>query len=70
METIELDENATREVYLERVSFPWLLVRQVFTNEAGSIGILYLVSNDTALSFDDLTTSYQNDGKSSVITNR
>jgi len=59
VETIELDENATREVYLERVSFPWLLVRQVFTNEDGSTGVLYLVSSDTTLSFDDITTSYQ-----------
>ncbi|MCA1617185.1 MAG: transposase, partial [Acidobacteria bacterium] len=59
VDTLELAENATREVYLEGVSFPLLVVRQVFTNEDGSIGILYLVTSDTTLSFDDLTTSYQ-----------
>jgi len=59
VDTLELEENATREVYLEGVDFPLLLVRQVFTNEDGSKGILYLVASDTTLSFDDLTTSYQ-----------
>jgi hypothetical protein len=33
-------------------------VKQVFTNEEGSSGIRYLVSSDTTLSFDDLTTTY------------
>ncbi len=59
VDTLELAENATREVYLEGVAFPLLVVRQVFTNGDGSIGILYLVTSDTTLSFDDITTSYQ-----------
>jgi hypothetical protein len=59
LDTLELAENATREIYLEGVSFPLLLAKQVFTNEDGSIGILYLVSSDTKLSFNDITTSYQ-----------
>ena len=59
VDTLEVEENTTREVYLEGVSFPLLLARQVFTNEDGSIGILYLVTSDTALSFADLTASYQ-----------
>lgn len=59
VDTIELEANATREVYLEGVEFPLLLVKQVFTNEDGSIGILFLVSSETTRSFDDLTTSYQ-----------
>jgi hypothetical protein len=59
VDTLASEEKATREVYLEGVEFPLLLVRQVFTNEDGSIGILYLVASDTTLSFDDITTSYQ-----------
>ncbi len=59
MDALELEENATREIYLEGVSFPLLLAKQVFTNEDGSIGILYLVASNTTLSFDDITTSYQ-----------
>jgi hypothetical protein len=58
VDTLELEAHATREVYLEGVDFPLLLVKQVFTNEDGSVGLRYLVSSATTLSFDDLTTSY------------
>lgn len=59
MDTLEIEENGTREIYLEGVDFQLLLARQVFANEDGSQGILYLVSSETTLSFNDLTTSYQ-----------
>jgi hypothetical protein len=58
VDTLELEAQATREIYLEGVPFPLVLVKQVFTNEDGSIGIRYLVSSDTTLSFDALTTTY------------
>ena len=58
VDTWELEANAPRIVYLEGVDFPLVLVKQVFTNEDGSLGILYLVSSDTTLSVDDLTTPY------------
>jgi len=58
VDTLELEAQATREVYLEGVDFPLVLVKQVFTNEDGSIGIRYLVSSDTTLSFDAITTTY------------
>ncbi|MEJ7709432.1 MAG: hypothetical protein WKF84_06130 [Pyrinomonadaceae bacterium] len=32
---IEIEANAAREIYLEGVSFPLLLAKQVFTNEDG-----------------------------------
>jgi hypothetical protein len=35
------------------------LVKQVFVNEDGSTGILYLVTNDTTLSYDGSTTLYR-----------
>jgi len=59
VDTLELEENATREVYLESVDFPLVLVKQVFANEDGSTGILYLVSSDTTLSYPDITTNYR-----------
>lgn len=59
VETIEIEENGTRESYLEGVDFPLSLAKQIFKNEDGSTGILYLISSDTTLSFNDLTTSYQ-----------
>ena len=58
VDTLDLEAHATREVYLEGVDFPLVLVKQVFTNEDGSMGIRYLVSSDTTLSFDALTTIY------------
>jgi hypothetical protein len=58
VDTLELEAQATREIYLEGVDFPLVLVKQVFTNEDGSSGIRYLVSSDTTLSFDNITTTY------------
>jgi hypothetical protein len=58
VDTLELEAQATREIYLEGVDFPLVLVKQVFTNEDGSSGIRYLVSSDTTLSFDDVSTTY------------
>ena len=58
VDTLELEAQATREIYLEGVDFPLVLAKQVFTNEDGSIGLRYLVSSETTLSFDDVTTTY------------
>jgi len=57
VDTLELEENTPREVYLEGVDFPLLLVKPVFANEDGSTGILSLVSSDTTLSSHDITTT-------------
>jgi len=57
--TLEIETNTEREIYLEAVDFPLTLVKQVFTNEDGSSGILYLVSSDKTLLFDQITTIYQ-----------
>ena len=59
VETLELKPNTTTSVYLEGVDFPILLVKQVFVNEDSSTGILYLVSSETTLSYEDVTTIYQ-----------
>jgi hypothetical protein len=57
-DTLELEAQATREIYLEGVPFPLILVKQVFTHEDGSSGIRSLVSSDTTWSCDALTTIY------------
>ena len=36
-----------------------LVVRQVFTNKDGSQGVLYLVSSDTRLTWEQATITYQ-----------
>jgi len=46
-------------IYLEGVEFPLLLVRQVFTNEDGSTAVLYLVTSDMTLGYENITTLYQ-----------
>jgi hypothetical protein len=59
VDTLELEPHTSVEVYLERVDFPLLLVKQVFVNEDDSVGVLYLVSSDTTLTYDLMTTLYQ-----------
>lgn len=48
-----------REVYVEQVEFPLLLVKRVFKNEDGSEGVLYLVTSDATLDYQRLTAIYQ-----------
>jgi hypothetical protein len=56
---LELPEGTTRQVWLEAVDFPVLLVKQVFTNEDGSQAVLYLVTSDLTLSYDQITALYK-----------
>lgn len=53
-----LDAATTMTVYLEGVEFPLHLVKQVFTNGHGSVGLLYWVTSDLELPYDGLTTIY------------
>jgi hypothetical protein len=57
--TLDLPEEITREIWLEEVDFPLLLAKEVFTNEDGSTGTLYLVSSDLTLTYDRMTKLYQ-----------
>jgi hypothetical protein len=59
VDTLALEANVTPTIYLEGVDFPLLLIKQVFVNEDGSTGILYLVTSDTTLSYDAIPTIYQ-----------
>lgn len=59
VETLELEANTGQEVYLEQVDFPLLLVKQVFANEDGSTGVLYLVASETTLTPDQVMTRYR-----------
>jgi len=55
---LELKENTQQEIYLEGVSFPLNLIRQIFKNEDGSQGVLHLVSSDLRLAYDKITSIY------------
>jgi hypothetical protein len=59
IDALDMPDNSTRLVFLEGVSFPLLLVKQLFTNEDDSTGLRYLVSSDLSLDFDQATTLFQ-----------
>lgn len=59
VDTLELRENAVLKIYLEGVGFPLFLIQQVFVNEDGTIGVQYLVTSDTTLTYDKLISIYR-----------
>ena len=59
VDALPLEVNTLQPAYLEGVEFPLHLVKQIFTNEDGSTGILYLVTSDLTLLYDGITTIYQ-----------
>jgi hypothetical protein len=58
VDTLELETDTVMTLYLEGVDFPLHLVKQVFINEDGSTGTLYLVTSDPDLTYDQITTLY------------
>ena len=44
--SLDMRDGESKKVWLKGVPFEVVLVKKVFTNEDGSIGILYLASND------------------------
>ncbi len=59
LEKLVLKENEPRLIYLEGLEVPLKLIKQVFTNEDGKEAVQYLVTSQTKLSKDDITTNYQ-----------
>ena len=59
VDELHIEPHTAMTIYLESVDFALHLVKQVFTNADGSIGILYLVSSDLDLTYDAITTIYQ-----------
>lgn len=54
---LENDDSIT--VYLKDIAFPVQLLKKVFTNEDGTTGTLYLVTNDLFIEADRIYTVYQ-----------
>jgi len=59
LDKLTLEANTPTEIYLETVDFPLTLLKQVFANGDGSTGIQFLVSSQTSLSADQMTTIYR-----------
>jgi hypothetical protein len=49
----------TVEIWLDGLDYPLLLVKQVFKNEDGTVGELYLACSDLSLSYEQITTIYK-----------
>lgn len=52
-------EGCVQRVYIEQLDFPILITKQVFKNGDGSVGTLYLCSNDLNLTYEAITTIYK-----------
>jgi len=58
IQSITLEECA-RPVYIEQLDFPILICKQVFKNEDGSVGALYLACSDVNLDYLQMTAIYK-----------
>jgi hypothetical protein len=59
VDSVALKEHTPREIYIEGLEFPLSLIKQIFENEDGSTGVLYLVTDHNTLSYDEITTIYR-----------
>jgi hypothetical protein len=59
VDALVLPDRTPLKVFLRSVKQELLLVRQVFTNKDGSEGCLYLITSDTTLDYEQVTTIYQ-----------
>src|SRR4030095_6366607 len=55
----DVSEGCVRSVYVEQLDFPILIAKQVFKDEDGVTGTLYLTSSNLSLSYEQITTIYQ-----------
>jgi hypothetical protein len=59
IESLNIQDNTALTVWLKEVDFPVKLLKKIFTNENGSIGILYLITNDLSLESTRFYDIYQ-----------
>ena len=51
--------NRVYKVWLKGIPFPVALVKKIYHNLNGTVGVQYLVSSDTSLDVDSLSTIYK-----------
>ncbi len=59
LKTLSLEDGEKRRVWLKDLSFSVTLVKKIFKNEDGSIGTLYLITNDLDSDADRIYEVYQ-----------
>ena len=57
--SLNINKNETLEVYIKGLPFPVRLAKQIFINKDYSEGVLYLVTNEIAANYQQITTIYQ-----------
>ena len=57
--SLDMQGGESKTVWLKGMTFPVTLIKKVFTNEDGSTGILYLVSNDLTHDAEHLYSIYK-----------
>jgi len=59
LSSLDFGTDAVLLLYLQNIPFALLVYRQVFTNEDGSEGVLYLCTSDLSLTASSLRALYQ-----------
>lgn len=59
IDSLDWQEKKPIKGWVKGLDFPVLLHRQIFTNKDGSIGILYLITNDLEVTTTKMETIYQ-----------
>jgi hypothetical protein len=59
LDALTFPHKGVLRVYLRSVKQAVLVAKQIFTNKDGSQATLYLVSSDTSLDYEQITTIYQ-----------
>jgi hypothetical protein len=59
VETLSIEEEKAYTIYIKELPFPVQLVKQIFKNEDGSKGILYLVCSDMTVDAQTIMDVYQ-----------
>ncbi len=59
IKSLDFQDNEAKVVYLKNLLFPLKLIKKVFKNGNGTIGVLYLVTNDLNLDVDCIYNIYQ-----------
>jgi Transposase DDE domain len=59
IDELKIPNNKPVQVWLKDLEFPVLLTKQIFTNKDNSTGYRFLVSNESSLTDDQMTTIYK-----------
>lgn len=59
---LEIETNRAYRVHLQDVPFEVTLVKEIFNNSDGSVGVRFLISSNTDQTADDVIITYKKNG--------